>query len=332
MRILLLQTSFLGDVILSTPVIAGIKAQYPDSELWMMTTPAASELVRRDPMLAGVLVFDKRGSEAGLGGLVRKARELKKMKFDLVFALQRSARTSLMLALARIPTRIGFSKAKLSFLYSRKMARDHTQHDVLRNLSILSEPGNLSSLPQELRLFAPPDNEVDQALLSKTIGAVVMVPGSVWATKRWAWEHYRAVADAFIAQGRKVVLLGSDAEKELCEKISRAQTTLNLAGKLSLSEMMWVIKGAALVVCNDSMALHLASAFKIPTVAIFCATSPLFGFGPWQNRAVVVEKEGLSCKPCSRHGSMKCPIGTSECMLGLAPDRILNAARSLLAE
>ncbi|MCK4728814.1 MAG: glycosyltransferase family 9 protein, partial [Desulfobacterales bacterium] len=117
MRILLVQTSFLGDTILSTPVISAIKKIYPDTELWMMTTPLASSLVVRDPLLAGVLTYDKRGKDAGVSGLLRMERRIRAMRFDRVYSLHRSSRTSMLLWLCGIPVRIGFANAKLSFLY-----------------------------------------------------------------------------------------------------------------------------------------------------------------------------------------------------------------------
>jgi heptosyltransferase-2 len=83
-------------------------------------------------------------------------------------------------------------------------------------------------------------------------------------------------------------------------------------------------------VCNDSVALHVGSALKVPTVAVFCATSPRFGFGPWRNRATVVEHSELSCKPCRRHGSPRCPTGTEACMRDVKAERVLAAASGLL--
>ncbi|MCK5540435.1 MAG: hypothetical protein KAI69_05855, partial [Deltaproteobacteria bacterium] len=83
-------------------------------------------------------------------------------------------------------------------------------------------------------------------------------------------------------------------------------------------------------ICNDSMALHMASACKIPTVAIFCATIPQFGFGPWQNRAVIVEKKDLDCRPCARHGSRQCPNQTRACMDDLPATAVIEAIESIL--
>lgn len=329
MRILLVQTSFLGDVILSTPVIAAIRRRFPNSEIWMLTTPAARGLVERDPYLAGVLTFDKNGAERSLSALWRKAAELRRIKFNRAFALQRSARTSLLLWLAGIPSRVGFVSAKLPWLFHERRPRDTTVHDVLRNLQLVGDPADFL---QDLRIFIPSENEVSEELreqLERAVRPVVLVPGSVWPTKRWDWRGYREVARSFIAEGRSVLLLGSAAEQELASLVAGNLPVLNLAGKTTLSETVWALARASVVVCNDSMSLHLASALKVPSVAIFCATSPSFGFGPWQNKSVVIEVDGLACKPCSRHGSRNCPTGTWACSRDINPRRVYEIAREL---
>jgi heptosyltransferase-2 len=336
MRILLVQTSFLGDVVLSTPVISALREKFPTAELWMMTTPIARGLVERDPELAGVITFDKNRSERSLASLWSKARELRAMRFDQAFALQRSARTSLLLFLAGIPTRIGFASARLSWLYHERRTRDNSCHDVIRNLQILGDSvPDLQSRSHSLRVFTPQWGEISDSIRSKLVGTnnpIVMVPGSVWKTKRWDWRGYREVAKRFIRQGRTVILVGAPDERELAEKVAGNLPVLNMTGQTSIAELAWVISRAALVVCNDSMALHLSSAAKIPTVAIFCATSPTFGFGPWENLARVIEVEALSCKPCSRHGGDSCPTGTWACMRELSPNQVFEAGMGLLRE
>ena len=333
-RILLVQTSFLGDTILSTPVIAAIKSRYPNADLWMMTTPLSAELVQRDPLLRGVITYDKRYQESGLTGLLRMSRRLNAMKFDLAYSLHRSYRTSLLLWLAKIPARIGCSDAKLRFLYSEIRQRNFQDHDVLRNLSILSGDVDLKSDPAEMRLFAPAADEIGSIVnqhLPKSEPYAVLVPGSVWKTKMWHWEGFQAVGLFLRKQGLKVVLLGSKSDETVCTRVSQGQDVIDLAGRTTIPDAMFVIKHARLVVCNDSMSLHMSSAMKIPTVAIFCATSPEFGYGPWKNKAIVIEKNELSCKPCRPHGSHKCPNGSEACMNDITTDEVIDATKKLLA-
>lgn len=333
MKILLAQTSFLGDVILSTPVISGLKRIHPEAELWMMTTPLSSSLVINDPLLAGILIDDKKGINSGLTGLLKMKRQIQDMAFDRVYSLHRSHRTSLLLWLSRIPFRTGFADAKLSFIYHETQKRNPKDHDVIRNLSLLSGEASIMSLNSELRLYPPEYEELGfdaKQMLATLSDFVVLVPGSAWKTKMWHWEGYHEVAKFMLKKGYDVVLFGADTDIDVNTKVSQEIDVINLTGKTSISDIMYIVKHAKLVVCNDSMALHLASAFKTPNVAIFCATSSEFGFSPWQNNAIVVGKKGLDCKPCQRHGGKTCPTGTEACMKELSHLDVIHAAEKLL--
>lgn len=338
MKILLVQTSFLGDTILSTPVIGTLKHIYPAAEIWLMTTPAAATLLGRDPRLRGIITFAKRGREKGLRGLWRKSRELKALGFDQVFSLHRSARTSLLLALSGIPRRIGFKNARMNWLYSETRKRPQELHDVQRNLALLAglpdskKPG--LELDERLFLAPPPASELPMEIRDFMAAAgdyAVVFPGSAWETKRWSATGYHQVAAWLLKKGLQVVLLGSEEEKAVCRQVAGDLPLRNLAGKIGLDAALGLTAGARLMVCNDSMALHMASALKIPTVAIFCATVPAFGFGPWQNQAIIVEKQGLACRPCARHGSRRCPNRSRACMDQLPAAAVIKAVSNLLA-
>ena len=333
MNILLVQLSFLGDTILSTPVIPGIKQIHPRSRLAVMTTPLAAGLFENDPLVDDILVFDKRGSEKHVTGLFKKAKSLKAESFDRVYSLHRSHRTAMLLYLAKIPERIGFRDAKMSFLYSDKRKKDLNGHAALRNLSLLYKDIDRKKLNPDLRLYPPALEDLSfetAGILPESTGFIVMAPGSAWKTKQWSWKEYRKTCEHFLHQGLKVVLVGGKADMETCSRISSGLDVIDCSGKISLSETMYMISCCTLVICNDSMSLHMASAFKKPTVAVFCATSPAFGFGPWQNpKAVVVQDETLSCKPCRRHGSNRCPNRTESCM-NLPAENVIQAAEDLV--
>ena len=333
MRVLLVQTSFLGDTILSTPLIAALKELHPQAEIWMMTTPLAATLVKRDPLLAGVIPFAKRGRESGLKGLLRQAAKLREFNFQTAYSLHRSARTSLLLRLSRIPKRVGFENARLAFLYSETRRRPPEKHDVLRNLSLVSADFKNRKLPDELRLFAPDRKELPaemQSRLPEAESYALIVPGSAWETKRWSAGGYHQVAKYLIEKGLGVVLTGSTDEAEICREVAGDLNVINLAGEADLNTALYLTKNARIMICNDSMALHMASALKIPTVAVFCATVPEFGFGPWQNQALIVEKKDLDCRPCARHGSRSCPNQSRACIDGLPAAEVIKAAQGLL--
>lgn len=334
MKILIVQCSFLGDMILSTPVIRAIRDRHPDALISLMTTPLAAPLMASDPDLSDVIVFDKRGREKGLSGIFKKAKQLKAMQFDRVYSLHRSSRTALVLFLAGIAQRIGFSDASLSFLYSRRVKRlGKGHHAVLRNLSLVNDYSNNQAAAPEMQLFAPDKTCVDSVVLDE-IGQpqpfAVFAPGSAWETKKWYGQGFAQLSSLLDAVGIRVVLVGGPDETDTCRQIADKGRATDLSGRLSLPETLFLMTHASLVVANDSMAMHMASATKRPTVAIFCSTIPGFGFGPWNNPlSIIVEPENLGCRPCGDHGHKACPNGTRACMQ-IPSETVMTACRRLL--
>jgi heptosyltransferase-2 len=330
MKILLVQLSFLGDTILSTPVIAGLKQIYPKSEITVLTTPVSSALVENDPFVDEVIVYDKRKKDKGILNFFKKAGLIKTKNFDKVYSLHRSHRTSALIFLTRIPQKIGFKDAKLSFLYTEQRDKKFDGHAAIRNLSLLFNDLPEDSFDKNLRLFEPEFQKLSSGVKKNPKEYIVMAPGSAWKTKQWHWQGYLKVAEYYIKQGKNIILIGGKEDMEICNKIKEKANVIDFSGRIALSDTLYIMKQAKLLVCNDSMSLHMASAFKIPCVTIFCATSPEFGFGPWMNNnARVVEDETLECKPCRRHGSSKCPNTTEVCMK-LSADTVIKACKELL--
>jgi heptosyltransferase-2 len=292
--------------------------------------------VRHHPELANTIVFDKRGVDRGFRGLFRLARRLRGERYDMVLSLHKSYRTALLLRCAGIPQRYGFKEASAHWLYTRTSQRTDLSHEVLRNMAILR---NLGHEPQELspRLHIELSGDAvrrSEQLLGAQEGRslVGIAPGSVWATKRWTPEGFAHVARTLQLEGHQVVLLGGSEDSALgaeIEQLSGIPLT-NLIGKTSLLESAAVISRLQLLITNDSAPLHIGAARGIPITAIFCATVPEFGFGPWQVPHEVLGVDGLPCRPCGRHGGQQCPTGTNACQLGLGAEAVLAAARRLL--
>lgn len=332
MKILLIQTSFLGDTILSTPVISGIKKLHPDSDLWIMTTPLSASLVERDPLVAGVIPFDKRNRYKGFKGLFAFAKKIREHHFDKVYSLHKSIRTSTLVLLSGIRESVCFDVASGSFLYKTKMKRLKKEHDVLRNLSILS-PDPEKDFNTDMRLFPPEYEELSagtKQIFSNDEPYAVLVPGSAWATKMWHTKGFSGVASYLKEKKIRVVLMGSSDDIPACKKISSSNKNLiDLAGKTTISDSLYIMSRASLAVCNDSMSLHMASAFRIPTIAVFCSTIPEFGYGPWKNKNAAVIEKKMPCRPCGSHGRKKCPEGTNECMEGVTHTEVIETIESL---
>jgi heptosyltransferase-2 len=157
---------------------------------------------------------------------------------------------------------------------------------------------------------------------------VVMAPGSVWATKMWTKEGFIEAGRA-LAKNAVVVVMGAREESELCAEIARAiPNATSLAGRTSLWESAQLLACADLLICNDSGAMHLGAAAGTPLVSVFGPTVLEFGYRPWASNAVVVQTN-LSCRPCGKHGSNVCPIGTHDCMKKISAADVLAAAKSV---
>ena len=332
--LLVAQTSFLGDVILTTPLLSALRRRLSPRRLAVLVRPEAVPLVAGHPDVDDVLVDDKRGRDRGVRGLLATARRLRRERFDLVVSPHRSLRTALLLAAARIPRRIGFSGRAGSLLFHERVPRDRRRHDVERNLALVAPFGGTSEPP---RLHVPVASEAAAraaALLPAGRGPLVGVaPGSVWATKRWTPAGFAAVVAALERDGARCVLLGTPGEAALAEDVRRRSGTdaVVLAGQTDVATLVAVVDRLALLIANDSAPMHVACARGVPVVAVFCATTPALGYGPWGPRARVVEAD-LACRPCARHGGRRCPRGTEDCMRLVAPEAVLAAARAALAD
>jgi heptosyltransferase-2 len=335
-RILVVQTAFLGDVVLVTPLLSAIRTHLPESFLAFMGTPGGAGLLRGLPGVDEFIVYDKRGKERGLKGFLEKARELGSYKFDLAISAHRSVRTAALLALAGVKNRIGFATSSVPWLYHARAPRDPGKHEVLRNLALM-EP--LGGPPQDFEPkieLTQPDPTPDGMLSDDGSGPRVGVcPGSVWPTKRWRAEGFAQVADRLREEaGAAVYLIGSEDDLEAAAAVEGASRrgVVNLAGRTGLREWVSLISAMDLVITNDSSPTHIASALCVPVVAVFGPTTSLQGFAPWGNHNRVVERSDLACRPCGEHGSRRCPEGHFKCMQRIRPDEVFFAALSLLGE
>jgi len=336
-KILLVQTGFIGDVILSTAVIDNLHAIYPEAELHLLTTPVAGPLLESHELLTKVYTYDKRRKDSGLPGLMRMVRKIRSENYGIAFSLHKSYRTAALLFLARIPVRYGFSEASAPFLYTQTVSRKDQVHEVLRNLAILRNVGRQPDmLMQRLRIDVPKSVMQESKkyyVEDSSQRLIVVAPGSIWATKRWTVAGFAGVCRSLVRDGSQVILIGGPEDANLANEIEdQAGVPLrNLVGKTSLLESAALVSAADLLLSNDSAPLHIASACDTPVVALFCATVPEFGFGPWGVPFQVVEVNGLSCRPCGRHGGDTCPTGTHACQLNIEPLAVLTAIRRLLA-
>jgi heptosyltransferase-2 len=360
-----IQTSFLGDVILTTPLLAALAERGPVD---VVTTPTGAPLLARHPAVREVIVYDKRGGARGVSGLWHTA-QLLKARFGLdtptreppprssrtsggngaprlespppiAYLAQGSVRSGMLALLAGFAERVGFSTAAGRALYTRTVPYRGDRHHAERlwRLGAPSpdvEPPAGSILP---RLF-PDDSDVRavDALLARAgyDGAplVALAPGSAWGAKRW--PAYPALASV-LARIARVVVVGGVEDRGLAAEIGSAVagtpgTVIDATGALTVLGAAELIRRCAVIVTNDSAPQHLASAMRTPTVTIFGPTVPEFGFGPLAPRHTTMGVVGLECRPCDKHGPQQCPLGHWRCMRDLTVSQVEDAVRRLTA-
>jgi heptosyltransferase-2 len=339
-RIVVFQTAFLGDVILTLPMIQILKRNFPSAEIDVVTTPVASSLLYHHPSIAHVIQYDKRRTQRGISGMISIAQKLRLLQYDVAVVPHRSFRSATVIALSGIKERIGFSNASGRFFYNHIAEYVKLKHEIERNFALLS-PFGIRVNQKELPSLYPSLNDrniVNKFLFEREIlqqqSLVAIAPGSVWNTKRWLAERYSQLARMLADDGAEVFIVGGKEDTELGRAIleaGRHKKIHDATGKLTLLQSAELIGRCSILVSNDSAPLHMGVAMRTPVVAIFGATSPEFGFGPYGNNDVVVETNGLPCRPCAIHGGNKCPIGTFECMKKIEVETVYEKVKSVFS-
>lgn len=306
-RILIIQTAFLGDVILATSVVNSIKAQYPEAQVDLLVKKGNELLVLGHPNIHRVLTFDKSRKWRDILRLVRANRAT---RYDFIVNLHRFASSGLIAVLSQTKT-IGFDKNPLARFYTLKLPHPISKgiHEIDRNFTLIATLGVKHLVKPSI---VPSEEAMKNVREYQKTPYVCFAPASVWATKQLPMEKWVELSEK---QDHMIYLLGGPSDHALCETIKTQipGRTVNLAGNLSLMESIALMKGAVRNHVNDSGPLHFASAVNAPVTAYFCSTVTDFGFGPLSDDSEVKEVTGLACRPCGLHGKKECPEGHFKC-------------------
>ena len=310
MKFLIIQTAFIGDVVLATPMAEALD-QLDNVEVHFLVRKGNESLLENNPFIDRVWIWNKQQNK--IRNLFQLGNEIRNEKFDCVINLQRFASTGFLTWRSGALNKIGFQENPFSFCFSSKFKHEVNNglHEVNRNLELLREfvPGDFPP-----RLF-PSVRNFEKVAEYKSKSYVCVAPSSVWFTKQWPKANFIQLVKE-LSNNHHVFLLGAKSDFDLCEEVGGAENlnTTNLSGKLNFLESAALMRDAAMNFVNDSAPLHFASAMNAPTTAFFCSTIPEFGFGPLSERSRVVEsEEHLECRPCGLHGKKSCPLGHFKC-------------------
>lgn len=334
---LVIQTSFLGDVILTTPLIAELAKRGPVD---VLATPVGATVLANNPDIRTIIKYDKRDT---YGAALQTWNTIKTIRrnppYSAVYMAQGSFRSAILALLTGSRERVGFFTSHGKALYSRRVEYRPDRHHAERlwwlSMMDCADP----PLPEQLRLRLYPSDadreRVDGILRRAGIADgefIVLAPGSAWGTKRW--PYYADLAERIGVDNRIVVVGGKsdcDAAMEIARRVSAAPV-LDVCGQLPILASAEIIGRARAIVTNDSAPQHLASAMGTPTLTMFGPTVPDFGFGPLAPQRATAGVTTLACRPCDRHGPKRCPLGHWKCMRDLTVDEAERLLTSLLAE
>jgi len=330
-NITVIQTAFPGDVVLVFPLLEELKCLAPNSKLRLVTTKIGAEIAKSLSKVDKVIIFDKRGKHAGIKGVLELSKILK-MNNHCIISPHRSFRTSVISYLAKPLYSITFNKTSFSFLYSKTIKYINNYHEIDRNLELLKGFDELlirdkKEIKVSLNIDSEITKRVDDILIENGITnkdrIIILAPGSSWGTKMWGKDKYIELAKKIKDKNYNVIITGSPNELEICYEVAQESNAINLANKINLLELTYLIKIANQVICNDSAPTHIANLVGTKVTTIYGPTSPIFGFYPYRDEDDIIYKD-LECSPCNIHGPKICPIGTHECMKSISAELIMS--------
>lgn len=312
-KILVIQTSFIGDVILATSLLEALHVSFPEASIDLMVRKGSESIFSGHPFIGNVLVWDKKsGKYKNLLQIIKKVRA---EPYDLIVNPHRFASSGLVCAFSKAKHTVGFKKNPLHFLFSQSFKHSFdVQHEINRNHALIEQfIGNKE--PSKPQLY-PQTTDFEKVKRFKEVTYRCFAPTSVWFTKQWHSDRWVELIDR-MPHSENVYLLGAPEDQAQCDEIV-AQSThpkiKTLAGTLTLLQSAALMRDAKMNYVNDSAPMHLCSATNAPTTVIYCSTVPAFGFGPLSSNSNIIETtEKLDCRPCGLHGHKACPKQHFKC-------------------
>jgi heptosyltransferase-2 len=348
-RILIIQTAFLGDLLLSVPLFKYLKSRFPECEISLVCRKGFGSLLRDLRLVDRLFEIQKKNKSSYQVAL----QGVSETEFDLLLCPHESMTSALFARKVKAKKKIGFRKWWNALFFSERVQKDLRLPDSLRQMSLLQNCDPI--LKKQIQEFQKQDVEwkkknslwltpvpdwaspkvsnLPVSLERFQLGGkfICLFPGSVWKTKQWTAEGFIETGRSLAEQGFEILVMGGPGEEALTSQVSQQiPGSMDLGGKTSLQESLAILTKAQLVITNDSASQHLAALVQTPTVAIFGPTILEFGFRPWNSKSSIVERQGLACRPCGKHGHQKCPLGTHECMKGIQAKEVLQRVEQVL--
>ena len=326
-RILIVAPSWVGDALLSQPLLTLLKQRDPGSTIDVLGPGWALPIFRRMPEVNETIESPFAHGELALRKRLKTGRSVRARHYDRAYVLPNSFKSALVPLFARIPERIGFvGEARHWLLTDARLLDERALPLMVQRFAHLAAPRGSAldaALPNP-RLQVEPaerDHLMAQLGLVRPPHLICFCPGAEYGpAKRWPPHYFGELAAALHAEGSTVWIVGSSKERDMGEAIRErsAGVAVNLCGSTTLDQALVVLSGADLVVTNDSGLMHVAAALDRPMVALYGSSSP--AFTPPLSRRAQILKLDVPCSPCFER---TCPLGHFDCMMKLMPARVL---------
>jgi heptosyltransferase II len=326
MSILVVGPSWVGDTVLSQPLLQLLRQQHPTAQIDYLAPPWTLPLVARMPEVQQGITNPFGHGTLQLAARRRLGRALRSAAYSHALVLPNSFKSALIPWFAGIPRRTGFrGEMRWGLLNDLRMLDEQALPQMAQRFAALALPAGTplpAPLPQPVLQSSAAQQQHLLARLGLTVNrpVVAFCPGAEYGpAKRWPEAHFAALARLLAARGCAVWLVGSPKDHAVAETIAQASAGVgvNLCGKTDIAEAADLLAAARLVVTNDSGLMHVAAAVGRPVIALYGSSSPQFT--PPLSAAARILTLNLECSPCFKR---RCPLGHFKCLNDLAPERV----------
>jgi len=335
-KILVIQTAFLGDAVLTLPMIRKLKERNAGASIDVLCIPASEEIFRLSSYINEIIVIDKKGGHKSFFSFLKFTRQIRARKYDRIYSPHRSFRTSLLVLQSGVKETYGFSNSSLFHVYKYLIEYIPGHHEVQRNLDLIGYDysGKGWKVLPGIMIPENADKAAKDFIKNNNINAkfAAIAPGSIWNTKKYPLEYYEQVIQYLISKDYKIVIIGGKEEENIGKQLEAKfnGNTISSAGHLSITESIALLKYSEILISNDSAPTHMGVCADIPVLTLYCSTVPDFGFYPYNNRSRWLSYADLTCKPCGIHGYEACPLKHFQCGFKLKAESVISAITEIL--
>lgn len=348
-NILVINTMHIGDLMLVTPALRTLRANYPKAHIALLTDKPLADLVRCNENIDECILIDKHGRDKGILALIRFIRQIRKRHFDLVINYHRNERASAIASFSGGKKIVGYAQPFFHRFFDHWMPnlamadtpKDKVMHQTLCHLKVLQEAAGCTKLDDRgLEMWLPPEEEKKasdlwQKEFAEDDRVIAFNIGASWMTKRWIDAYFAECADHFIQEGYHIAFLGGPTDvaivKACIEKMKEKDSPKVhvFTGKVSLTVLAGLLRRCCLFLTTDSGPMHVGVAMNVPIVTMFGA-SPVPTFYPYDGKDIVI-KTPESCHPCGIHDCPKKGEDHMACMKHIPVDVVMKYSEELLA-